>query len=128
MLQTALDLAHTCQHLVHGLFVCVCHFIVKLQHFLLRFKIFIERSTQNIPDGFPAFQTALLVQIAYLDLSRPGDLPVVGQQVVCNKVEERRFSFPVGSYQADVFPFFQFKGNVFQNLAAAEGMAYVADG
>ena len=91
-------------------------------------KIFIKSSTQYVPDGLAFFQAAHLVQIAYLHFAGPADLSVIRQQVVGNKVEKSGFTFPVGTYQADVFPFFQFEGNIFQYLAAAEGMAHVSDG
>ena len=126
--QAALDLAYPGQHFVHGIFIRLCHFVVQLQHFLFGGKIFIESRTEHVPDGLAIFQAAHLIQITYLDLAGPGDLAVVRQQVIGDQIKKSRFAFPVGAHQADVLPFFQLEGNIFQNLPPAEGMAYVTYG
>ena len=127
MFQPALDLAYPGQHFVHGIFIRLCHFVVQLQHFLLGGKIFIECSAEHVPDGLAVFQAAHLIQIAYFDFTGPGNLPVVRQQVVGDQIKKSRFTFPVGAHQADVFSFFQFEGNIFQDLAATERVTYVTD-
>ena len=127
MFQPALDFADLLEHLVHGFGRRRAHFVVQAQHFLFRLDVITKGRLEDLADGLAVLQGAHLVQVAYPDFAGPQDLPLVGNEMVRNEVEKRRFAFAVGPDDPDMFPFLQFEGHIVQDRPPAEGIADMID-